>query len=200
MIAHLRGTLAAILDDAAVVDVGGVGYLVGCAPATLQRLPAVGEGVLLHTELVVREDAMTLYGFLDPGERVWFRLLQTVQGVGARVALSILGVLRPAELVTAIAAGDKAALARASGVGMRLAARVTAELRDRIGATPRADVGSTIPSTAAPGGADDAVSALINLGYSRSDAFAAVATARGRLGEGAATDRLIREGLKELAG
>ena len=117
MIARLRGILAGIGDDHAIVDVAGVGYLVTIAPATLERLPRVGEAVELHTELQLREDGMTLYGFPDPADRTWFRLLQTVQGVGARVALSLLGTLRPHELANAIAAGDKAMLARATGVG-----------------------------------------------------------------------------------
>ena len=115
MIARLRGILAAIGDDHAIIDVAGVGYLVTVAPATLERLPRVGEAVELHTELHSREDGITLYGFPDAADRTWFRLLQTVQGVGARVALSLLGTLRPPEMANAIAAGDKAMLARASG-------------------------------------------------------------------------------------
>ena len=133
MIARLRGTVAAIGEDHAVIDVGGVGYLVTLSPATLQRLPRVGEVVELHTELQVREDDMSLFGFLDATDRSWFRLLQTVQGVGARVALSLLGTLRPIELANAIAAGDRAALTRASGVGGRLAARIVGEHTDRVG-------------------------------------------------------------------
>ena len=172
MIARLRGILAAIGDDHAIIDVAGVGYLVTVAPATLERLPRVGEAVELHTELQVREDGITLYGFPDAADRTWFRLLQTVQGVGARVALSLLGTLRPHELANAIAAGDKAMLARASGVGARLAARIVAELKDRVGALPQAGrraLPAAARSPAAPSG--DALSALIHLGYGRAEAY-----------------------------
>ena len=135
MIALLRGRVAAVAEEAVVVDVAGVGYLVHCAPSTLARLPRAGEAVELFTELHVREDAILLYGFLDPAERGWFRLLQTVQGVGARVALSILGTLPPGPAPDGPrCAGDRAALTRAAGVGARLAARIVAELKDRVGA------------------------------------------------------------------
>ena len=165
MIARLRGILAAIGDDHAIIDVAGVGYLVTVAPATLERLPRVGEAVELHTELHSREDGITLYGFLDAADRTWFRLLQTVQGVGARVALSLLGTLRPPEMANAIAAGDKAMLARASGVGPRLAARIVAELKDRVGALPQAGRGEPLGGAPLGGAAGDALSALIHLGY-----------------------------------
>jgi holliday junction DNA helicase RuvA len=197
MIARLRGILAAIGDDHAIVDVAGVGYLVTVAPATLERLPRVGEAVELHTELQLREDGMTLYGFPDSADRTWFRLLQTVQGVGARVALSLLGTLRPHELANAIAAGDRAMLARATGVGGRLAARIAAELKDRVGALPQP--GRSEPAGAALAGvAGDALSALLHLGYSRTEAYAALARAQARLGSEVAVDVLVREGLKEL--
>ena len=201
MIAFLRGTVAGIGEDWAVVDVGGVGYLVVCAASTLQRLPRQGQPVELHTEMQMREDGITLYGFLEPADRVWFRMLQSVQGVGARVALSLLGVLRPQELATAIALGDKAALTRAAGVGTRLAARIAAELKDRVGGLPAA-TGAAAPVAAAQasGPVEDALSALVNLGYGRSDAFTALARVQGRLGEDARVDQLIREGLKELTG
>lgn len=201
MIALLRGTVAGIGEDWAVVDVGGVGYLVVCAASTLQRLPRQGQPVELHTEMQMREDGITLYGFLEPADRVWFRMLQSVQGVGARVALSLLGVLRPQELATAIALGDKAALTRAAGVGTRLAARIAAELKDRVGGLPVA-MGAAAPMAAAQasGPVEDALSALVNLGYGRSDAFTALARVQGRLGEDARVDQLIREGLKELTG
>jgi len=177
--------------------VAGVGYLVTVAPATLERLPRVGEAVELHTELQVREDGMTLYGFPDPADRTWFRLLQTVQGVGARVALSLLGTLRPHELANAIAAGDKAMLARATGVGGRLASRIASELKDRVGALPQP--GRTEPVAVALGGASgDALSALLHLGYGRAEAYAALARAHARLGAEVAVDALVREGLKEL--
>lgn len=197
MIARLRGILAAIGDDHAIIDVAGVGYLVTVAPATLERLPRVGEAVELHTELHSREDGITLYGFPDAADRTWFRLLQTVQGVGARVALSLLGTLRPPEMANAIAAGDKAMLARASGVGPRLAARIVAELKERVGALPQAGRGE--PLAVAVGGASgDALSALIHLGYARAEAYAAIARVQARLGTGLAVDALVREGLKEL--
>ena len=199
MIARLRGILAGIGDDHAIVDVAGVGYLVTVSPATLERLPAVGEAVELHTELQLREDGMTLYGFPDPADRTWFRLLQTVQGVGARVALSLLGTLRPAELANAIAAGDKAMLARASGVGSRLAARIAAELKDRVGSLPQPGRVTPTAGIAIEGAAGDALSALLHLGYGRAEAFAALARVQARLGAGVAVDALVREGLKELS-
>jgi Holliday junction DNA helicase RuvA len=198
VIALLRGRVAALAEESVVLDVGGVGYLVHCAPSTLERLPRAGEAVELLTELQVREDAFLLYGFLDPAERAWFRLLQTVQGVGARVALSILGTLPPARLETALAAGDRAALARSAGVGPRLAARIVAELKDRVG-TLETGVASPAAPVAEGGTLGDALSALVNLGYPRSDAYAALGRAQGRLGEQAAVDALIREGLKDLA-
>lgn len=199
MIARLRGHVAAIGEDSAVVDVGGVGYLVTCAASTLQRLPGQGESVELHTELALREDGMTLYGFLDPADRVWFRLLQTVQGVGARVALALLGVLRPGELASAIAIGDKAALTRASGVGSRLAARIVAELKDRVATLPTGPAATAVlPAAPALGGpTEDALSVLVNLGYGRSEAYAAIARVQAQEGE-VDVDRLIRESLQAL--
>ena len=199
MIARLRGTIAALGEDHAIVDVGGVGYLVVLSPATLQRLPRVGETVELHTEMQVREDGMTLFGFLDAADRTWFRMLQSVQGVGARVALSLLGTLRPSELANAIAAGDRASLGRASGVGSRLAARIVSELKDHVGTLPQA-VGGGAPAAALipAGAAGDALSALLHLGYARVDAFAALARVQGRLGPELSVDVLVREGLKEL--
>jgi Holliday junction DNA helicase RuvA len=201
MIARLRGTLAGIGDDHAIIDVGGVGYLVTVAPATLERLPPVGEAVELHTELHLREDGISLYGFLDAADRAWFRLLQTVQGVGARVALSLLGTLRPHELANAIAASDRAALGRASGVGSRLAARIVSELKDRVGALPQPAGATEQPVAVASlgGTANDALSALLHLGYARVEAYAAIARVQARLGPDLAVDTLVREGLKELA-
>ena len=211
MIALLRGTVAGVSEDAAIVDVGGVGYLVLCSASTLQRLPRIGQAVELHTEMQARENEIALYGFLEPADRVWFRMLQTVQGVGARVALSLLGVLRPPELATAIAIGDKAVLTRAAGVGARLAGRIVSELKDRVGAGVPTRGGATLGAAAGDsavavaaslgGAANDALSALVHLGYGRSDAVAAVARVQARLGEDGAgtTDQLIREALKELA-
>lgn len=200
MIARLRGVVAAIGEDHAVIDVGGVGYLVILSPATLQRLPRIGETAELHTEMQVREDDMSLYGFLDAADRTWFRLLQTVQGVGARVALSLLGTLRPHELANAIAAADRAALSRASGVGSRLAARIVSELKDRVGALPAlAGAEPMVAAVPTGGAAGDALSALLHLGYARVDAFSAIARVQTRLGPDASVDVLVRESLKELA-
>ena len=201
MIARLRGRLDGIAEDHAVVDVGGVGYLVVCSARTLAGLPGVGEAVDLHIETQVRAESITLYGFKDPAERVWFRLLQTVQGIGGRVALAVLSVLGPEELARAVAAQDKAALGRASGVGPRLAGRIVSELRERLVDLP-VPVGAVAaaPVAGASGPAADAISALINLGYGRSEAHAAIAKAAASLGEQAAVDALIRTGLQDLAG
>ena len=201
MIARLRGRLDSVGEDHAVVDVGGVGYLVVCPARTLATLPGTGEAVDLHVETQVRPDSITLYGFRDPAERAWFRLLQTVQGVGARVALGVLSVLTPDQLARAVAAQDKAALTRASGVGPRLGARIVAELRDRLVDVPALG-GQTAaaPLPAASGAAADALSALINLGYGRSEAHAAITKAAASLGDHAPLDALIRTGLQELTG
>jgi holliday junction DNA helicase RuvA len=200
VIARLRGTLDTLGEDHVVIDVGGVGYLVACASRTLAALPRPGEAVDLLIETQVRDDSITLYGFRSGAERAWFRLLQTVQGVGARVALAILSVLGPDELAHAVAAQDKAALARASGVGPRLAGRIASELRDRLTDLP-GPVGAPTPGSAAAfgGPADDAVSALVNLGYGRSEAHAAVAKAAAALGTAAPLDTLVRTCLQELA-
>ena len=182
-----------------MIDVGGVGYLVFCSARTLSRLPAIGEAARLEVETHVREDHIHLYGFLDADERAWFRLLTTVQGVGARVALAILSIHSPDELVQAVAAQDKAAVSRANGVGPKLAGRIVAELRDKVGGLTLgpAAAGATAQGDAVAG--EEAVSALVNLGYSRGDAFGAVARAGRQLGADAALDTLIRQGLKELA-
>jgi Holliday junction DNA helicase RuvA len=199
VIALLRGRIAALGADHAVIDVGGVGYLVHASARTLHRLGPIGTTAELLVDTVVREDAILLYGFAEESERVWFRLLQTVQGVGARVALAILGVLEPAQLQLAVAAQDRATLTRASGVGAKLATRILAELKDRsleLAAQPPG------PAVAAAGPAEadgDAVSALVNLGYGRSEAFGVVSAARARLGAAAGLDALLRDALKELA-
>jgi Holliday junction DNA helicase RuvA len=200
MIARLRGRLDGIAEDHAVIDVGGVGYLVVCSARTLAGLPGVGEAVDLHIETQVRAESITLYGFKEPAERVWFRLLQTVQGIGGRVALAVLSVLGPDQLARAVTAQDKAALSRASGVGTRLAGRIVSELRERLVDLP-APVGAVAaaPVAGTSGPAADAISALINLGYGRSEAHAAIAKAAASLGEQAAVDALIRTGLQELA-
>jgi Holliday junction DNA helicase RuvA len=200
VIARLRGTLDALEEGHAVIDVGGVGYLVACPTRTLAALPRPGGAVDLLIETQVRDDSITLYGFRSGAERSWFRLLQTVQGVGARVALGILSALGPDELARAVVAQDKAALARASGVGPRLAGRIASELKDRLTELPgRAGAPSPGPAVTLGGAAGDAVSALINLGYGRSEAHAAVAKAATALGAAAPLEALIRTGLQELA-
>jgi Holliday junction DNA helicase RuvA len=200
VIARLRGTLDALEEGHAVIDVGGVGYLVACPTRTLAALPRPGEAVDLLIETQVRDDSITLYGFRSGAERSWFRILQTVQGVGARVALGILSALGPDELARAVAAQDKAALARASGVGPRLAGRIASELKDRLTELPgRVGAPSPGPPVTLGGAAGDAVSALINLGYGRSEAHAAVAKAATALGDAAPLEVLIRTGLQELA-
>ncbi|MCG8545046.1 MAG: Holliday junction branch migration protein RuvA [Alphaproteobacteria bacterium] len=202
MIALLRGTVASLGDDWAVIDVGGVGYLVYGSRRTLSDLPEVGGAVQLHIETHVREDHIHLYGFGDEAERDWFRLLTTVQGVGAKVALAILSVLTQDDMLHAVAAQDKASFARANGVGAKLAGRIVTELKDKVGELMLAPVGAVVApgAPAATGGAnEEAVSALINLGFSRSEAFGAVMRAGSALGDGAAVDDIIRTGLKELA-
>lgn len=203
MIAMLRGTLQSIAEDSAIIDVGGVGYLVFCSRRTLEAMPRPGGAVHVHVETHVREDHIHLYGFLLPEERSWFRLLTTVQGVGARVAMSILSVLSSDQLLTAIAAQDKSQVNRANGVGPKLAARIVSELKDKVGAIGFSGSPAFVSSgPAAVNGAapnEEAVSALVNLGFSRSEAFGAVARAGQTLGAEAAVDDLIRSGLQELA-
>ena len=201
MIARLAGLLDWVGEDRCIVDVGGVGYLVFCGGRTLRRLPHPGEAVKLWIETHVREDHIHLYGFLDEAEQRWFQILQTVQGVGARVALNILAALAPADLARAIAAGDKAMLTQADGVGAKLAARLITELKDKVGDVtlgPAAGEAGAAPAGAG-GAAEDAISALVNLGYKRIEAFGAVAKATRELGERAEVSALIRGGLKELA-
>ena len=201
MIAKLAGVVDQIGPEGAVIDVGGVGYLAFCSTRTTSRLPAAGSPASLLIETHVREDYIHLYGFIDAAERDWFRRLTTVQGVGARLALAILSAVAPEQLGRAILAQDKAALTRADGVGARLAARIVNELRDKVGAT----VAATTPVTTMPaadadaGPTADAVSALVNLGYRRTEAYGAVATAARRLGGSADAGALIRAGLQELA-
>ena len=196
MIARLRGIVDGIEDGRCIMDVGGVGYLVFCSSRTLGALPNAGVATLL-IETQVREDAIALYGFATSAEREWFRLLTTVQGVGAKVALALLSALSPDQLFAAIATGDKAALTRTPGVGPKLAIRICTELREKAGVMP----GGTTPavSFAPKGNAADALSALTNLGYRRAEAEAALARATEEHGEAAALDVLIRAGLKALA-
>lgn len=197
MFAKLSGKLDSVAAETCVVDVGGVGYLVACSTRTLAALPAPGSPVSLAIETQVREEAINLYGFLDPAERAWFRMLVTVQGVGAKVALSILGTLPVGDLALAVAGGDKAMLSRAPGVGPRLAARLATELKDRVAALP-VPAGTTATAPRGDVGAD-VLSALANLGYRRAEASAAIDRAQARIGEGQKFDALIREALKELA-
>jgi Holliday junction DNA helicase RuvA len=204
MIAKLTGTVDAVRDGFAIVDVNGVGYLVFCSSRTLGFLPARGQPVSLQIETHVREDHIHLYGFGGDAERDWFKILTTVQGVGAKVALSILGTLAPLELAQAIAAGDRATVSRAEGVGPKLAQRIVTELKEKAGMVGlQAGVISQPAAGAVNGGAiegelADAVSALVNLGYRRVEAFAAVSNAARKLGAEAAVGDLIRAGLKEL--
>lgn len=204
MIGKLRGILDSTGDDWAIVDVQGVGYIVHCSTRTLASLPGKGEAVSLSIETHVREDQIRLFGFTSDSERDWFRLLQTVQGVGAKVALSILGIMKASELANAIALQDKAAVARAPGVGPKVAARVVAELKDKAPAFASVDsnvirLQDEIGERRAPQPAADAVSALVNLGYSQIQASTAVSSAMKKAGDGADTAALIRLGLKELA-
>jgi Holliday junction DNA helicase RuvA len=199
MIGKLTGKIDQIEDGRCLIDVGGVGYVVQASSRTLAALPRPPASAVLLIETHVREDAILLYGFSDPTERDWFRLLTTVQGVGARVALGILSALSPRELVTAIAASDRAGMTRAPGVGPKLAVRILSELREKAGAMP---VGSGFVPAAAPlprGVAEDVLSALVNLGYRRQEVLPAVARVVERLGEGAGLDAVIRDSLKELA-
>ena len=200
MIASLKGVLESVADESVVLDVGGVGYLVFCSGRTLANLPRPGEAVRFEVETHVREDHIHLYGFAESGERDWFRLLTRVQGVGAKVALAILSVLGPEELVQAVATQDKTAVSRANGVGPKLAGRIVLELKDKVGAIAPPVVGSVASGSPIGGGvAEDAVSALVNLGFQRSDAFGAVVRAGKKLGGDAAVDSLIRVGLQELS-
>ena len=199
MIAQLTGRVDALSDGTCVIDVGGVGYLVQASSRTLSALPRRPAVAKVLVETHVREDAIVLYGFADTAERDWFRLLTTVQGVGGRVALAILSALSPRDLIGAIAAGDKASLTRAQGVGPRLAVRLLTELKDKTGAMPTSASGVSYTPIAAATPADDALSALVNLGYRRPEAQQTVARVLERLGETATLDALIRDSLKELA-
>ena len=197
MIAHLKGRLEATGLDHAVIDVGGVGYLVGCSSRTLAALGPVGEAATLFTEMLVAEDFIRLVGFARADERDWFRLLTGVQGVGARVALAILSALERADLSRAIAAQDKASVARANGVGPKLAERIVRELKDKVGGIVP---GPAAAAQALPAGATaDAVSALLNLGFRPAEATGAVAAADDELGPGATLDALVRLALRKAA-
>lgn len=204
MIGKLKGLIDSYSDDHVIIDVNGVGYVVFCSSRTLQALPRPGEAVSLAIETQVREDAIRLFGFRSDAERDWFQLLQSVQGVGAKVALAILSTLDAGALATAIGTQDKAAVARTSGVGPKLAQRIVTELKDKapvFGSVDPAVVQLTgdLQDKRASGPVTDAVSALVNLGYGQPQAAAAVAAAVKAGGENAETGTLIRLALKELA-
>ena len=204
MIGKLKGIVDSYGEDYVILDVNGVGYLVHCSARTLQELPAMGQGATLSIETYVREDQLRLFGFMSDVEREWFRLLQTVQGVGAKVALSVLGTLKPAELASAIAMRDKAMVARAPGVGPKVAERIVTELKDKAPAYTNVDpalvrLSGALDDKRAPAPVTDAVSALVNLGYGQAQAAAAIAAATRHAGEGAEATTLIRLGLRELA-
>ena len=196
MIARLAGTLVETSADSAVVDVAGVGYLVLLSGKTLSALPAPGGEIILLTELQVREDSMTLFGFGSAAEREAFRQLTSVQGVGGRLALAILSILSPDELARAVSAGDKAMIARASGVGPKLAQRIALELQGKLGLAAGIAGG---PAPMRGGAANDALSALANLGFKPADASAAVAAAQEELGTDATLDALVRLALRKAA-
>ncbi|NIJ61926.1 Holliday junction branch migration protein RuvA [Qipengyuania flava] len=201
MIAKLKGLLDETGADWAVIDVGGVGYLVHCSSKTLAALGGVGEGCTVYTDLQVSENDMRLLGFAEAAERDWFRLLTQVQGVGSKVALAILSALSIGEVQAACANGDAAMIARANGVGPKLAGRIVNELKDKAGALPGGgDMGAVVAVAAAGGASADAVSALENLGFKPAVAARAVAAAQGELGENAGEGDLIRVALKRAAG
>jgi Holliday junction DNA helicase RuvA len=202
VIARLAGVLASTALDSAVIDVNGVGYLVSASSRTLTALGGVGSTVVLHVDTQVREDAIQLFGFATEDEREWFRLLQSVQGVGGRVALAILSVLPPYELQSAIAMRDTASVARANGVGPKLAARIVNELKDKAGAIAVSGPDAVLLPIVAAAGNDavrDALSALGNLGFRPAEAARAVAEAQSELGEGAGFGDLVRVALKKSA-
>jgi Holliday junction DNA helicase RuvA len=204
MIGKLKGVVDSYGEDYVILDVQGVGYQVHCSARTLTMLPAPGEAATLSIDTYVREDQIKLFGFASDQERGWFRLLQTVQGVGAKVALSVLSTLKVSELANAIAMRDKAAVSRSPGVGAKVAERIVTELKDKVPAFADIDpaavhLAGAVDDKRAPRPVMDAVSALVNLGYGQPQAAAAVAAASRDAGEGADVQTLIRQGLKELA-
>ncbi|MGV1755606.1 Holliday junction DNA helicase RuvA [Rhizobium sp. AC27/96] len=203
MIGKLKGTIEEIGEDHVLVDVHGVCYVAYCSARTLSKLGSAGEACILFIETYVREDQIRLFGFTTALEREWFNILQTVQGVGAKVALALLSTLTPAELANAIALQDRAAVSRAPGVGPKVAVRIMTELKNKAPAFAgeAANIGlkQELGEGVAAAPVADAVSALTNLGYSRDQAANAVAAAMKLAGEGADSAKLIRFGLKELA-
>jgi len=206
MIAKLTGRLDSVGADWAIIDVAGVGYLVYASGRTLARLGAPGANASLLIDTHVREDHIHLYGFADEGERTWFRLLLTIQGVGAKVALGVLSALAPEQLIKALAAQDKTALIRADGVGAKLATRILTELKDKaaglvLGPSPAGSapqVSSTAATPAGSGPVGDAVSALVNLGYGRSEAYVAVMAVANAAAKELPLSELIRLSLRDL--
>jgi holliday junction DNA helicase RuvA len=196
MIAHLSGRLASTGIDHAVIDVHGVGYLVGASAKTLDKLGASGSDVTVHTVMLVAEDSIRLMGFATADERDWFRLLTSVQGVGSKVALAILSLLTPDELRTAVARADSATIARSNGVGPKLAQRIVNELKDKAGGVVLGAGAAPVPSG---GAAADAVSALLNLGFKPAEASTAVNAANDELGSAATLDALVRLALRKAA-
>jgi len=205
MIGKLKGVVDSYGEDFIILDVHGVGYVVQCSGRTLQALPRPGEAVALSIETQVREDAIRLFGFREDAEREWFRLLQSVQGVGSKLALAILSVFDAGELASAVASRDKAKLQRAQGVGARLAERLVSELKDKVAAFAGADplvarlAGAVEERAGLPQPVADAISALVNLGYGQPQASAAIAAALKSAGEAAPAKDLVKLGLKELA-
>ncbi len=204
MIAKLTGLVDQTGEGYVIIDVNGVGYMVFCSNRTLNMLATAAGTVSVMIETHVREDHIHLYGFGDEAERAWFNLLTTVQGVGAKVCLAILSVLSPDNLVQAIAAQDQAAVTRAPGVGPKLATRIITELKDKIGgialgSTNQALAGEVAAQKGGNQFADDAISALVNLGYGRSDAFRAVHQAVVKHGDDVSVELLIKDGLSELS-
>ncbi|MGB3745088.1 MAG: Holliday junction branch migration protein RuvA [Xanthobacteraceae bacterium] len=204
MIGKLKGVIESYGEDTVIVDVNGVGYEVHCSARTMQELPGIGQPATLSIETHVREDQIRLFGFVTEIEREWFRLLQTVQGVGVKVALAVLGTLKPGELASAIAMRDKAMVARTPGVGAKVAERIVTELKDKAPAYTNIDpalvrLSGALDDKRAPAPVTDAVSALVNLGYAQAQAAAAIAVATRSAGEGAEATTLIRLGLRELA-
>lgn len=204
MIGKLKGLIDSYGEDFVILDVQGVGYQVHCSTRTLQALPSPGEAAVLSIETHVREDQIRLFGFRTDVEREWFRLLQTVQGVGAKVALAVLSTLPPSDLANAIALRDKAAVSRTPGVGPKVAERIISELKDKTPAFADVDpavvhLAGAMDENRAPRPVTDAISALVNLGYGQPQAAAAIAAAARDAGDKAETAQLIRLGLKELA-
>lgn len=206
MIGRLKGKIDDLGDNWALIDVNGVGYRVFCSSRTLSHF-VIGAVTVVEVETHVREDHIHLYGFADASERDWFKLLMTVQGVGAKVGLGILSVLEPDELMLAVAAADDGIVSRAPGVGPKLAKRIASELKDKVGAIaidlnakPRdREVISSTQHASLPNGVSEATSALVNLGYGSSEALVTVTRAAAKLGDGVGVEVLIREALRELA-